>query len=98
MSARERPLFAANWKMFKGPREAEAFVAAFSRGYPQRGDRRIAFFPPSVSLEAFARAAADRPDLETGIQDVHQEVEGAHTGAVSATMARQAGASWALAA
>ena len=97
MSARERPLFAANWKMHKGPRETEAFVAEFSRRHPQREDRRLAFFPPSVSLEAFAVAAADRPDLETGIQDVHQEVEGAHTGAVSAAMARQAGATWALA-
>lgn len=97
MTETAKPLFAANWKMFKGPREAEAFVEAFARQYEVRADRRVAFFPPSVSLEAFVRAAASRPDLEAGIQDVHQDIEGAHTGAVSAAMAAEAGAIWALA-
>ncbi|MCL7979728.1 MAG: triose-phosphate isomerase [marine benthic group bacterium] len=97
MTVGESPLFAANWKMFKGPRATEAFVESFVSRYRPREDRRIAFFPPSISLEAFVRASADRPDLEVGIQDVHQEVEGAHTGAVSASMAVEAGAKWALA-
>ena len=92
-----KPLFAANWKMFKGPRETEAFAREFAAGYAARTDRRVAFFPPAISLEAFVRSTAGRPDLESGIQDVHQEVEGAHTGAVSAAMAAEAGASWALA-
>jgi triosephosphate isomerase len=97
MTNRETPLFAANWKMFKGPRETEAFVESFVASYPRHDDRRVAFFPPSVSLEAFVRASAERPDLTAGIQDVHEEVEGAHTGAVSAPMAAEAGAEWALA-
>lgn len=92
-----RPLFAANWKMFKGPRETEAFVEEFASLYAARTDRRVAFFPPAISLEAFVRSSAGRPDLEAGIQDVHQDVEGAHTGAVSAVMAAEAGAGWALA-
>jgi triosephosphate isomerase len=97
MNDRAKPLFAANWKMFKGPSETEEFVSQFSALYPARSDRRVAFFPPAISLEAFVRAAGLRPDLECGIQDVHEEVEGAHTGAVSASMAAQTGLQWALA-
>jgi triosephosphate isomerase len=97
MNTRAKPLFAANWKMFKGPRATEEFVAQFSALYAAQGDRRVAFFPPAISLEAFVRAAGQRPDLECGIQDVHEEVDGAHTGAISALMAAEAGLSWALA-
>lgn len=97
MSDGRTPLFAANWKMFKGPRETEAFAEEFASHYRARTDRRVVFFPPAISLEAFVRSTAGRPDLESGVQDVHQEVDGAHTGAVSAAMAAEAGARWALA-
>ena len=97
MSTRAKPLFAANWKMFKGPREAEEFVDRFSSLYSAHADRRVAFFPPAISLEAFVRATEQRPDLEAGIQDVHEEVDGAHTGSISALMAAQVGLAWALA-
>ena len=97
MTARAKPLFAANWKMFKGPLEAEEFAGNFSSLYAAHPDRRVAFFPPAISLEAFVRATEQRPDLETGIQDVHEEVDGAHTGAISALMAAQVGLTWALA-
>ena len=97
MNTRARPLFAANWKMFKGPRDTEAFVGRFAALYAARPDRRVAFFPPAISLEAFVQAAGQRPDLECGIQDVHEEVDGAHTGSISAIMAAQAGLTWALA-
>lgn len=97
MMPTDKPLFAANWKMYKGPREAEEFVRRFASLYPVHTDRRVVFFPPAVSAEAFVRASADRPDLEAGVQDVHEETEGAHTGAISAGMAVQAGLEWALA-
>jgi triosephosphate isomerase len=97
MNSRAKPLFAANWKMFKGPRDTEEFVGRFAELYSANSDRRVAFFPPAISLEAFVQAAGQRPDLECGIQDVHEEVDGAHTGAVSASMAAQAGLTWALA-
>ena len=91
------PFLAANWKMHKGPTETLAFVRHFREVYRPREDRTVAFFPPAVSLPAFVQASEDRPDLEPGVQDVHQEREGAHTGAVSATMAADAGARWGLA-
>ena len=92
-----RPFFGANWKMHKGPSEARAFVRAFAELHAPRTDSAVVFFPPSISLPAFREAAAARDDLEVGVQDVHQEAGGAHTGAISAGMAADAGAAWGLA-
>lgn len=92
-----RPFFAANWKMYKGPTEARRFVERFAALHRPRADTSLVFFPPAVSLPAFLEAASGRPDLEAGVQDVHQEAEGAHTGAISAPMAADAGARWGLA-
>jgi triosephosphate isomerase len=92
-----KPFFAANWKMHLGPVETEAFVERFTALHAPRPDARVVFFPPALSVAAFRKAAAGRPDLEFGVQDVHQEAAGAHTGAISADMARQAGVRWALA-
>lgn len=99
MNTDRRPVFAANWKMHKGPAATRAYVQEFSRLYAPLADRRVVFFPPSVSLEAFhsATVGAERPDLELGVQDVHVATEGAHTGAISAPMAVEAGATWGLA-
>lgn len=91
------PLFAANWKMHLGPSECSAFVARFAGLYGPRDDRRVVFFPPAVSIVTFVASATGREDLEVGVQDVHPEAEGAHTGAVSAPMAADAGARWGLA-
>jgi triosephosphate isomerase len=92
-----RPFFGGNWKMHKGPDEARAFVRAFAERHRPREDRTVVLFPPAISLPAFVDAAAGRPDLEVGVQDVHQEREGAHTGAISASMAAEAGSRWGLA-
>jgi len=99
MNIDRRPVFAANWKMHKGPAAARTYVREFAGLYAAHADRRVVFFPPSISIEAFhtAAGAVERPDLELGVQDVHAELEGAHTGAISAPMAVEAGAQWALA-
>ncbi len=96
MNSDNRPLFAANWKMHNGPQATRDFVVEFEGLYEERGDRRVVFFPPSISVEAFRLATSHRPDLGLGVQDVHAESEGAHTGAISANMAIEAGASWSL--
>lgn len=92
-----RPLFAANWKMYKGPQSTREFLREFMQLYKIREDRRVVFFPPSISVEAFALAAEGRPDIGFGVQDVHSEESGAHTGAISAGMAVESGAGWSLA-
>jgi triosephosphate isomerase len=97
MTRPARPFFAANWKMHMGPEETSRFVRSFAAAYEARSDRRVVFFPPAISIASFQTAAAARPDLEVGIQDVHAEVQGAHTGAISAGMAAEAGVPWGLA-
>ena len=91
-----RLLFAANWKMHLGPREAREYLKTFTLRYQRRDDREVWFFPPAVSLEAAAQAVRDRGDLWVGVQDVYWEPKGAFTGAVSAPLAAQAGAQAAL--
>ena len=91
------PVFAANWKMSHGPAETAAFVERFAARHGRRSDATVVIFPPAISLAAFAAAASGRPDLEFGVQDVHTEVEGAHTSGISAAMVPATGATWALA-
>ncbi|HKW40616.1 MAG TPA: triose-phosphate isomerase [Gemmatimonadales bacterium] len=85
-------LFAANWKMHIGPEDARAYLKTFRARYNRRDDREVWFFPPAVSLEAAAQATRERQDLLVGAQDVYWEPKGAFTGAISATLALQAGA------
>ncbi len=75
-------LFAANWKMFKGPAETRAFAAAFSA--PDGVEAVVC--PPFVSLPAAAESG-----LAVFAQNVHWEDEGAYTGEVSAPMLRELG-------
>lgn len=92
-----RPLFAANWKMYKGPTETLEFARQFVEKYAPREDRDVLICPPSISLVELVEAFGSRADLGVGVQDIHQEVEGAHTGSISAGMAADAGATWGLA-
>lgn len=92
-----KPFFGANWKMHKGPSEARRFAGEFTEALGPSDDRTVVFFPPSISFAALRRALRDRPDLELGVQDVHEEEEGAHTSAISAAMAADADAGWSLA-
>lgn len=97
MTELETPVYAANWKMHKGPSATRTFVREFRDRYGVHDDRTVLFFPPSISVPAFREAAEGREDLGLGVQDVHEETEGAHTSAVSASMAADAGCEWGLA-
>jgi triosephosphate isomerase (TIM) len=84
------PLVAGNWKMFKTPSEAEAFVAdvlARARGV-ERVD--VAMCPPFPALAA-AVAATRGSGVEVYAQNMHEADEGAFTGEVSAPMLRDIG-------
>ncbi len=88
-----RPLvFAANWKMHIGPREAREYLTTFRHAYAPTSGREVWFFPPAVSLEAVAAGLEHRADLLAGAQDIHWEPKGAYTGAISGPLAVQAGA------
>jgi triosephosphate isomerase len=89
-------IFAANWKMNHGPAAAADFLETFLAHYPRQYDRTMIFFPSAVALAAAALEVKHRPDIEVGAQNIHWEDKGAFTGELSAAMAREAGASFAL--
>jgi triosephosphate isomerase len=93
----KKPFFGGNWKMNHGPTATREFIQEFKRLYARRDDRTLVFFPPAISLAEFRAGAAQRPDLEAGVQDVHWEKSGAFTGSISAWHAADAGATYALA-
>jgi triosephosphate isomerase (TIM) len=97
MTTLRTPVFAANWKMYKGPAATREFFAAFAALHPVGDDRTLIFFPPAISLHAAAEALRGRSDLTLGVQNIHWEPEGAYTGEISAPMAYEAGAGFTLA-
>jgi triosephosphate isomerase (TIM) len=80
-------LIAANWKMFKGPRETAAFLDSFEA--PDGVD--VVICPPFASL-----AAAVEHGATVYAQNVHWEPEGAYTGEVSPEMLRELGVAGAI--
>jgi triosephosphate isomerase (TIM) len=92
----QTPLFVANWKMHHGPRAAREFVAQFLKLYPKHSGRTVILCPSAVSVEAVATSLRDRPEIGTGVQNIWTEPKGAFTGECSASMAREAGAAYAL--
>jgi triosephosphate isomerase len=92
----KRPVFAANWKMHHGPTDARAFIRTFVAHYARRPDRSVIFFPPALTVPAVVEALRERPDLLVGVQNINAEAKGAFTGEISAPIARDAGARFAL--
>ena len=80
-------LIAGNWKMFKGPGEAAAFLAGFEP--PEGVD--VVICPPYPSLTAAVASGAT-----VYAQNVHWETSGPYTGEVSAEMLLELGVVGAL--
>jgi triosephosphate isomerase (TIM) len=87
------PLIAANWKMYKTPAEAEAFLEAFLplvRSHAgARSKREIVICPPAVDLARVLRTVHDSnmgSGVQVGAQNMHFAEEGAYTGETSASM------------
>jgi len=87
-----RLIYAANWKMHIGPRAASDFLARFLQLTTPVPGRGLWFFPPAVSIAAASQAAAGRPDVVIGAQNVHWEAKGAFTGELSLPLVMEAGA------
>jgi triosephosphate isomerase (TIM) len=81
------PLLAANWKMFKGPRETREFCEAFRA--PSGVEAVLC--PPFVSL----LAAVERGHAVFA-QNVHWAEEGAYTGEISPPMLLELGVAGAI--
>jgi len=85
-----KKLIAANWKMYKTPAEAQAFVGAFLPLVAGHTRDEITLCAPFVCLPALVEAVRGTA-LGVGAQDMFWEKEGAYTGEVSAGMLTAAG-------
>jgi triosephosphate isomerase len=77
-----KKLIAANWKMYKTPAEAQAFVDAFLPLVAGHTRDEIALFPSPVLLPAVT-AACKASDVAVGAQNIYFVEEGAYTGETS---------------
>ena len=80
-----KKLIAANWKMYKTPDEARAFVREFLPLVANQDRDEIAIFPPFISIPAVLDATRGS-SVEVGAQNMHWEKQGAFTGEISAAM------------
>jgi len=77
-----KPLIAANWKMFKTPDEAVAFVQAFIPLVVTHAHAEIVLCPSPALLPAIVEAARNTPVAVAG-QNMHWLDQGAYTGETS---------------
>lgn len=80
-----KAFIAANWKMYKRPAEAKAFVDAFLPLVTGHTRDEIALFPSATSL-ATVIEATQGSNVVVGCQNIHFAEEGAYTGETSAGM------------
>jgi len=90
-----KSLIAANWKMYKTPAEAQAFVAAFLPLVAGHTRDEIALFPSVTSLATVVAGVAGS-NVAAGLQNMHFAEEGAYTGETSAAMLKAVGATHTL--
>ena len=90
-----RTLIAGNWKM-NGTRSALDTASAMAKGLANSHSDADALICPPANLVMAMAEAVKGTKLHTGGQDCHTNVQGAHTGDISAEMLRDAGASYVI--
>src|SRR5713101_7279502 len=89
-----RAVIAGNWKMYKTPAEAAAFVGKLAP-LVAGASCEVVVCAPFVDLAAVVEAARSS-NIEVGAQDVFWLKEGAYTGEVSAAMLAAVGCRWVI--
>jgi triosephosphate isomerase len=90
-----KKVIAGNWKMHLGPHGTREYFRSFR--VPEGADaREVVIFPPAVSLPAALECVTRGGRVALGVQNIHFEDKGAFTGEISAPMAMEAGATYAL--
>ncbi len=90
-----KALIAANWKMFKTPVEAKAFVEVFLPLVAGHERDEIAIFPSPVLLPELVKATQGSR-IAVGAQNIHFAEEGAFTGETSVLQVKDVGGSHTL--
>lgn len=91
---RRVPLIAGNWKMYKTTAEAKEFITALS-DLTASTQHRIFLATPFTAIEG-AVDAAKGSKIAIGGQNMHEKLEGAYTGEISARMLKASGASFVI--
>lgn len=85
-----KPIFAANWKMNKGPSETEDFSRSFlSKIQTRTFPCDIVIAPPFVSLGKAAEVLGNVPAVALAAQNCSQFDSGAYTGEISGMMLKE---------
>lgn len=90
-----RPFIAGNWKMHKGPAEADALAEVLKRALTGQGSVDVAVAPPFLSVPAVV-ARLKHSGVHVAAQNLHWEQQGAFTGEISGEMLRQAGVTYCI--
>ena len=89
------PFIAGNWKMYKTVTETVNFVKELRGLVKDVEGVEIVLAPPFTAVHAAADAARNS-NVGIAAQDMYWESEGAFTGAISASMIREAGAEYVI--
>lgn len=89
-----KKIFAANWKLFKTPKETREFFAQFKE-VANKATGELVFFPSAISLEAASTSLAGS-SIKWGAQNCHYQASGAFTGENSAQVVKELGGSYIL--
>jgi len=84
-----RPIFAANWKMNKGPSDTQDFVKSFLSKLTGRQTCDIVIAAPFVSLPTLSESLTEARGVEMAAQNCSQFDDGAYTGEISVKMLRE---------
>ncbi|GDX78890.1 triosephosphate isomerase [Deltaproteobacteria bacterium] len=91
-----RKFIVGNWKMHKGPADADALADALKRALAGRdASVDVGVAPPYISLPAVV-SRLKHTGILVAAQNLHTEQQGAFTGEVSGEMLRQAGVAYCL--
>lgn len=88
------PIIAGNWKMHKTGEDAKQYIGTL-RPLIESSRPRIFIATPFTAIAAASNAAVGSR-IMIGAQNMHDSIEGAFTGEVSAPMLKEAGASFVI--
>lgn len=89
-----KKIFAANWKLFKTPKETRDFFAQFKE-VSSKATGELVFFPSAISLEA-ASTSLQGSNIKFGAQNCYFQAQGAFTGENSAQVVKDLGGTYIL--
>jgi triosephosphate isomerase len=90
-----KKIFAANWKLYKNPKETRAFFEVFNKlNLTDKSD--VVFFVPATSAVVAQECIGQHSTISWGAQNCYVETQGAFTGEISAQMIQDIGGKWIL--